>query len=83
MRKVTIRIGSEIDTIYGKEVVTGWNGHLVSTDSYGIDDNGEYVLEESRRRLTLNEVGHLMSEGTGYNYKVRFEEEEDEEGEDE
>ena len=73
MKKHYIKKGDTINTMAGYEVVTGYNGSIVYTDSYeiGEDEEPEKVGE---RRLTLEEIGHIMREVDGLNHKVFYEE---------
>ena len=70
-----IKNGSEISTLAGYELVKGYNGSIVYTDSYEIDDDGNASMVDERM-LTLEEIGHLMREVDGRNHNVRYEEEE-------
>lgn len=80
-----IKKGTQIDTIYGYEIVTYFNGSIVYTDSYRNpldeceytieDDPGEYV-KTGESMFTLDEIGNLMKEVDGRNHKVSFQEDE-------
>lgn len=69
MQKIHIGKGSKIDTISGYIIVTGYNGSIVDCDEYVINDNGE-PKKTDERRLTLFEIGHLMKEVDGLNYRI-------------
>ena len=69
----TIRKGDEIATQEGYLIVTGYNGSLVYTDSYEIDEDGEGV-KVGERNLTPEEIGHLLKEVDRCNHKVIYEE---------
>lgn len=66
-----IKVGDIINTLEGYEKVTGYNGDVVYTDSYEINEDGEYE-KTSERMLTLNEIAHLMKEADGHNHKVSW-----------
>lgn len=74
MRIEIIRKGTRIETIDGYEIVTGFNGSIVYTDSYKVGNNDEVYLD-GEGRLTYSDIEHLMKEVDGLNHKVRYEEE--------
>lgn len=77
MKTTVIRKGDEIQRMgEGYEVVTGYNGSVVYTDSYEINDDGTST-KTGERMLTLEEIGHLLKEVDRCNHKVIYEEEED------
>lgn len=73
MRTQYITKGDTINTMAGYEVVKGYNGSIVDTDSYEIGEDGE-PEKVGERRLTLEEIGHIMREVDGLNHKVFYEE---------
>jgi len=72
MKRETITTGTEISSLEGKLVITGYNGHIVYVDEYTLLDEGEYKFN-TKRMLTLNEIAHEMKEVDGLNYKVIWE----------
>lgn len=76
MKREIITKGTKIDTIYGYEIVTGYNGSVVYTDTYEIlDDEEPYKLRESM--LTYSDINARMKEVDGRNHSVRYEEAEE------
>lgn len=73
MRKETITKGSEISTLSGHMVVTGFNGSIVYLDEYETDKDG-HEQKIGERRLTLAETGQEMKKVDGQNHKVTWEE---------
>jgi hypothetical protein len=71
MRTEYITIGSEINTIYGYEKVTGYSDRLYSVDSYEADDDGNCTMTRSHY-LTAEEIQNLMKEVDGRNHKVQL-----------
>lgn len=69
MKPEYITKGTEVATAAGYEIITGWNGHIVYTDSYEVDEDGN-ESKVCERMLTLEEIGHLMKEVDGKNHKV-------------
>ena len=72
MNRDVIRKGSEIETLAGYEKVTGYNGSIVYTDSYEVDEDGK-AEKLGERMLTLSEIGSLMREVDGKAHKVVYE----------
>ena len=71
----TIKNGDMITTLSGYELVTGYNGSIVYTDSYiHSEDDPDKLIKDGERMLTLDEIGHLMKEVDGRNHKVWYEE---------
>ena len=66
-----ITTGAKINTVEGYEEITAWNGSIVYTNSYVIDENDEAVLD-GERMLTLEEIGHLLKDYDGKNHKVEW-----------
>lgn len=73
MRNKKIKVGSEIDTVTGKLVVTGWNGHIAFVDEYEFDYDTEEEKKTCERMLTLSEIGKEMKEVDGLNHNVIWE----------
>lgn len=68
-----IKVNDTINTIEGFLVVKGQNcGGLVYLDEYRVDDDGNEILNEKDRMLTLAEIGHIMKEVDGFNHDVRW-----------
>ena len=72
MRKETITKGSEISTLAGYMVATGYNGSIVYLDEYETDEDGE-AEKVGERMLTLDEIAHEMKNVDGMNHKVIWE----------
>ena len=69
MRNETITNGTEIKTIAGYMIATGYNGSIVYLDEYETNEAGE-AEKVGERRLTLAEIGDAMKEVDGQNHKV-------------
>lgn len=74
-----IRKGSEITTLAGYLVVTGYNGSIVYCDEYTNtdEDDPDKYEKTDERMLTLREIGHEMWEVDGRNHWLVYDEEED------
>ena len=66
-----IWLGKKCSTFLGYDLITGYNGHIVSIISYEIEDDG-YEKFDQESTLTLSEIGSLMKEMDGRNHKVGF-----------
>lgn len=77
MKADIIRKGTRIDTIDGYEIVTGFNGSIVYTDSYQLNDEGTDVYLAGEGRLTISDIEHKMKEVDGLNHSVRYEEDDE------
>ena len=73
MRKETITKGTQISTLSGYMVATGFNGSIVYLDEYETDEDGE-AEKVGDRMLTLAEIGHEMKSVDGMNHNVIWEE---------
>jgi hypothetical protein len=70
-----IRKGTQINTIEGYFVVTGYNGHIVYCDEYTTSEEDLDTFEKAgERRLTLQEIAHEMKKVDGRNHHVTWEE---------
>ena len=67
-----IKKGDEIATQEGYLIVTGYNGSIVYTDSYEVNEDGRATMTGGRG-LTLEEIGHLLKEIDRCNHRVVFE----------
>lgn len=73
MKREIITKGTRLDTIYGYEVVTGYNGSVVYTDTYEVLEGEEpYKIRESM--LTYSDINARLKEVDGLNHNVRYEE---------
>lgn len=74
-----IRKGSEITTLTGYLVVTGYNGSIVYCDEYTYTDEADFDKCEKtgERMLTLREIEREMKEVDGGNHRLVYDEEED------
>ena len=74
-----IRKGSEITTLAGYLVVTGYNGFIVYCDEYtnADEDDPDKYEKTDERMLTLREIEHEMWEVDGRNHRLTYDEEED------
>ena len=73
MRKETITKGTQISTLSGYMVATGFNGTIVYLDEYETDEDGQ-EQKIGERRLTLSEIAQEMKSVDGMNHKVIWEE---------
>ena len=73
MRKETITKGTQISTLSGYMVATGFNGTIVYLDEYETDEDGQ-EQKIGERRLTLSEIAQEMKSVDGMNHKVILEE---------
>ena len=73
MKKETITKGTQISTLSGYMVATGYNGSIVYLDEYETDENG-HEQKIGERRLTLSEICNEMHSVDGMNHKVIWEE---------
>lgn len=75
MMSTVIRRGDEISNMNegGFEIVTGYNGSVIYTDHYEIDDDGSSTKTDERM-FTLEEIGHLLKEVDRRNHNVVYEE---------
>ena len=69
MRNETITKGTQISTLSGYMVATGYNGSIVYLDEYETDDDG-HEQKIGERRLTLSEIGCEMQRVDGMNHNV-------------
>lgn len=67
-----IKTCDHIATVSGELVVTGFNGSIVDCEEYEINENDELIKIDDRR-LTLNELGHIMKDLDGQNHTVIWE----------
>lgn len=74
-----IRKGSEITTLAGYLVITGYNGSIVYCDEYTNtdEDDPDKYEKTDERMLTLREIEREMWEVDGRNHRLTYDEEED------
>jgi hypothetical protein len=72
-----IRKGSEITTLAGYLVVTGYNGSIVYCDEYTNtdEDDPDKYEKTDERMLTLREIEHEMWEVDGRSHWLVYDEE--------
>lgn len=73
MKKEIITKGTEITTINGKLVVTGFNGSIVYFDELIYNEEADVYEFERERMLTLVEVAEEMKKLDGCNHKCVWE----------
>ena len=69
MKKNYITRDTQINTMAGYIIAEDYNGSIVECSEYIVNEDGS-LEETDGRRLTLNEIGHLMKEVDGQNHKV-------------
>lgn len=72
-----IRKGSEITTLAGYLVVTGYNGSIVYCDEYTNtdEDDPDKYEKTDERMLTLREIEREMWEVDGQSHRLTYDEE--------
>ncbi len=70
VRYKVLKIGDSIETEKGYEIITGYNGHIVYTDSFTVEIDGTETKDPVDGRFTLEEIAGLLHDMTGKNYKV-------------